>query len=313
MPAITSKSPGKSILFGEHAVVYGFPAIAVPVNSVQLKLTLLGAPDQPQGSIRLRNRETGEDALLSDLDETHPLNTALRVLASELKIDHFPAALLDISSTIPIASGLGSSAALAVALVRGLSQYTGFKLSDQRVNDLAYELEKVQHGTPSGIDNSVIAFNKPIYYVKGQPVEFLSFEKPLTLVIADTGIRSFTREVVAEVRARREKEPQVVPSLLFRIGDVALAAKDKLVHTDLSAVGSLMNENHQLLQSLGVSCEELDTLVNAALQAGALGAKLCGSGKGGNMVALAQPESVEVVRAALLKAGAKRALTAEVQ
>ncbi len=313
MPAITCSSPGKTILFGEHAVVYGYPAIAVPINSVQLKVAILGAPELPQGCVRLRNRDTGEDVLLSDLDENHPVRAALQIISSALKIPNFPAAVLTISSTIPIASGLGSSAALAVALVRGLSQFVGFKLSDQQVNDLAFELEKIQHGTPSGIDNSVIAFNKPIFYIKGKPIESLSFEKPLTLVVADSGIRSLTREVVADMRARREKEPLVVQPLLSRIGEIALSAKNKLIRTDLSAVGNLMNENQELLHELGVSCEELDHLVSAALRAGALGAKLCGSGRGGNMIALARPEGAEVIRDALLKTGAKSALFAEVQ
>jgi mevalonate kinase len=313
MPAITSSSPGKTILFGEHAVVYGFPAIAVPINSIQLKISLLGAPDQPQGSIRLRNYETGEDVVLSELGEGHPLNATLQIIAAELKVDHFPAAVITISSTIPIASGLGSSAALAVALVRGFSQFVGFNLNDQRINDLAFEVEKIQHGTPSGIDNSVIAFNKPLYYVKGQPAEFLTFEKPLTLVIADTGIRSLTREVVAEVRARREKEPAVVIPLLSQIGVIAQTAREKLIHTDLLAVGSLMNENQRLLQKLGVSCLELERLVDAARKAGALGAKLCGSGKGGNIIAITQPEQAESIRDALLANGAVRALCAEVK
>jgi len=313
MPAITCKSPGKTILFGEHAVVYGFPAIAVPIDAVHLKVSILGAPDQPAGVIRIRNNDTGEDVLLSELPEQNPVKAAILFTAASLNIDRFPAATINISSTIPVASGLGSSAALAVALVRGFSQFLGFNLSNERVNNLAFEVEKIHHGTPSGIDNSVVAFNQPLYFVKGQPLEFLVFKKPLTLVVADSGIRSLTREVVAEVRNRKEQHPDSITPLLSRIGGIAETAKEELREMDLAAIGDLMNENHRLLIELDVSCPELDKLVQAARQAGALGAKLCGSGKGGNMVALAQTGQAEIIRDALKANGALNALITEVK
>ena len=109
-----------------------------------------------------------------------------------LGLEHIPATEITISSTIPIASGLGSSAALAAAFIRGFSQYLGFRLDDERVNELAFEMEKLQHGTPSGIDNTVIVHQKPIYFIKGQTIEHLVLGQPITLILADTGVRSLT-------------------------------------------------------------------------------------------------------------------------
>jgi mevalonate kinase len=135
----------------------------------------------------------------------------------------------------------------------------------------------------------------------------------LNLIVADTGVRSLTREVVSEVRQRLEAEPEVVNPILEAIGGVARAAREELLHGTPQEIGRLMDENQALLVELGVSCPELDNLIAAARSAGALGAKLCGSGKGGNMVALAQPDRTENVRDALLESGAVTAIIAEIE
>ncbi|MDK2982235.1 MAG: mevalonate kinase [Chloroflexota bacterium] len=313
MPAISAQSPAKTILFGEHAVVYGYPAIAVPLPSISLQVSFLGQPGQPAGSVRIRNANTGTEELLSQLAPDHPIRAAIELTQQSLKLDHVPATEINISSTIPIASGLGSSAALAAAFIRGFSQYLGFNLSDERINELAFEMEKLQHGTPSGIDNTVIVHRKPIYFIKGQEPEHLKLGEPITLIVADTGVRSLTREVVADVRRQKEAHPDRIDPILAGIGRIARAARAELLHGTPEQIGRLMNENQQLLVALDVSCPELDHLVDTAMQAGALGAKLCGSGRGGNMVALVQPQQAESVRDALLQAGAVTAIIAEIE
>lgn len=312
MPAISVKSPGKTILFGEHAVVYGHPAIAVPLNSIRLRVGLIGLPNQPQGRIIIHNHDTGQIDDLSTLEKDHPIKAAIRITANALKLKHLPATELNISSSIPIASGLGSSAALASAIIRGFSQYLGFNLSNQEINDLAFEIEKIQHGTPSGIDNSVITYNKPVYFIKDQPIKFLQFKDPVHLVIANTGIHSLTKEVVTEVRVKLEQQPENFSSLLDQIGSIAKTAKENLIKGDLEDTGQLMSENHNLLVQLGVSCPELDMLVDTAMNQGALGAKLCGSGKGGNMIALVEAQQSDKIKEALLSKGAVSALSAKV-
>ena len=221
MPAITAKCPGKTIFFGEHAVVYGFPAIAVPLNSICLQTTFIGLPGEMPGTILIRNKETGTDSKFSDLPQRDTIRAAIQFTADHLSLSHLPATEITISSTIPIASGLGSSAALASALVRGFSQYLGFNLSSQQVNEIAFEVEKIQHGTPSGVDNSVVTYNQPVYYIKEKAIEFLKFGQPVTIVVADTGIPTHTGEVVSQVRAKRDNEPQLIDPLLEQIGDIS--------------------------------------------------------------------------------------------
>jgi mevalonate kinase len=313
MPAILAKSPGKTILFGEHAVVYGHPAIAVPLPSITLQVSFRGLPDQPAGQVLIRNVNTHVEDNLKDLPVDNPIRAAVDITIQSLGVKSLPATEINISSNIPIASGLGSSAALAAAFVRGLSQYLGFKLDDEQVNTLAFDLEKIQHGTPSGIDNTVIVHQKPIFYIKGQTIEHLKLGCPLTLVVADTGLRSLTREVVGEVRERLEAHPNSIEPIFKAIGNIATQARDALIKGRPEEIGALMNENQAYLVQLGVSCPELDNLVTAARKAGALGAKLCGSGRGGNMVALVQPEKAETVREALLAAGAITAFSAELE
>ncbi|BBB48340.1 mevalonate kinase [Pelolinea submarina] len=313
MPAITAKSPGKTILFGEHAVVYGHPAIAVPLPSISLQVSFLGLPEQPAGTVHIRNANTHTEELLSQMSADHPIRAALELTSQSLGLSHIPATEISISSTIPIASGLGSSAALAAAFIRGFSQYLGFHLEDERIDELAFEMEKLQHGTPSGIDNTVIVHQKPIYFVKGRVVEHLKLGQPITLIVADTGVRSLTREVVAEVRERLQTSPEIVTPILEDIGRIARQAREELLHGTPEQIGHLMNENQDRLVELDVSCPELDNLVAAARSAGALGAKLCGSGKGGNMVALVLPDQAETVRDVLLDSGAVTAIIAEIE
>ena len=312
MPAISAKAPGKTILFGEHAVVYGHPAIAVPLNSIQLKASLRGMPAQQPETIMIINHNTGENVLLTALEEHNPVRAAISYTAEFLKIKHLPATEINISSNIPIASGLGSSAALAVAIIRGFSQYLGFSLSNEQINELAFEVEKIQHGQPSGIDNSVITYNHPIYYIKGQPPEYLQFKKPITLIVANTGIPSLTKEAVREVRARLDEEPERINSLLDQIGKIGKSAKNYLIEGQIEKIGKSMIENHNLLGTLGVSCVELNHLVSAALEAGSPGAKLCGSGKGGNIVAISEASQADKIKQALMNNGAVSALIAQV-
>ena len=299
-------------MFGEHAVVYGHPAIAVPLSDIQLEVKLIARPDYPQGRITVQNHNSGQTYEIEIMEENNPIKAAFRIIAEAFNLDHLPAAEMHISSQIPIASGLGSSAALAVSIVRAFSQYLGFKLDNQRINELAYEVEKIQHGTPSGIDNTVITYNQPVYYVKDHPIEFLNFKQPMHLILADTGLRSLTKEVVAEVRKKLELNPDQISPLLEGMGDIARKAKIELSKGNLGVAGQLMTENHGLLKKLGVSCPQLDKLVETALDEGALGAKLCGSGKGGNMVALVETGQSDKIKSALAAGGAASVLAARI-
>ncbi len=207
MPSISASAPGKIILFGEHAVVYGHPAIAVPVEGVRAKAIVMARPVAPQGSVLIDAPDIGLNALLADLPQDHAFSRLFTALQNHLHIDHFPALHLRVSSTIPIASGMGSGAAIAVAALRAVGTFLGRPLTDEEVSLLAYESEKAYHGTPSGIDNTVIGYTKPVWFVRGQPVQFLPIAAPFTLVIANSGIHSSTADVVSAVRRNHDADP----------------------------------------------------------------------------------------------------------
>ena len=200
MPAFSAYAPGKIILFGEHAVVYGQPAVAAPVSQVKARAVVNANLRGLPGSVRIQAPDVGEDAELASLPANHPIGLAVRSVLALLKIQAPPACTLKVTSTIPIAAGLGSGAAVSVAVLRAFSAYLGRPLKDEQVSELAFEVEKVHHGTPSGIDNTVITYGKPVYFIKGKPIEMLKVPVPFTIVIGDTGIASPTAAAVGEVR-----------------------------------------------------------------------------------------------------------------
>lgn len=306
MTALSVTVPGKIILFGEHAVVYGQPAIAVPVNMVGARAVVNASPGSPQGRVRLIAPDIHLDAWLDELPADHPLALAVSLTAQQLGAARLPAMEVYLSSTIPLAAGFGSSAATAIAIIRAVSAFVGRPLPAEVVSDLAYRVEQRQHGTPSGIDNTTVAFEQPIYFVRGQPFEILRPVQPFTLVIADSGVQSSTAGVVADVRGRYQADPEGVGRAFAAIGDISRQARNRIVSGQTDGLGELMNQNQRLLRELTISSPELDRLVDAALSAGASGAKLSGGGRGGNMIALVQPHLAAGVEAALQAAGAAR-------
>jgi mevalonate kinase len=312
MPAFSAYAPGKTILFGEHAVVYGRPAIAVPVTQLRARVMVEAALRAPTGQIWVQAPEVELDSSLQDLPSTHPVAAAVNLVIAALSIQKMPACRIRISSTIPVAAGLGSGAAVAVALIRALSGFLGHPLQDERVCELAYEIERIHHGTPSGIDNTVVTLSRPIYFTKGQPFQVLKVQQPFILVIGDTGVRSPTAQSVGEVRRLWQAQPAVYETYFDQIEGIVDSARVLIEKGIPKALGPLMNENHAILQNLGVSSPELERLVQVACQAGAWGAKLSGGGRGGNMIALVSTENAQTVASALEQAGGKRTLITEI-
>jgi mevalonate kinase len=310
MIMLQATAPGKVILFGEHAVVYGRAAIAAPVSQVRASAVVSGS-DTP--GVRLIAPDLGADFLLAGANENEPLATAVRLVQSAAGLCQLPDLRIVVSSTIPIASGLGSGAATAAALIRALALYLERPdlATNERVSALTYEVERFYHGTPSGIDNTVVAYEQPVYFVRRRPhnvIETFGVARPIRLLVADTGVASSTRVVVGDVRRQWQEEADRFEALFDACGRISQAARRAIETGDEAAVGQLMNENHLLLQQMTVSSPELDYLVGLAREAGALGAKLSGAGRGGNMIALVSEESETAVRHALLGAGARHVL-----
>ncbi|RJP51304.1 MAG: mevalonate kinase [Anaerolineaceae bacterium] len=305
----TASAPGKIILFGEHAVVYGRPALAVPVTQIHADVDVT-ASSRP--GIWIHAPDVNLHAELSSLPSDHPIASVLHNFFFAFGISPVPSLDISITSTIPVASGLGSGAAVTVALMRALSSHLDKLMTDEQVNTFAYEIEKLHHGTPSGIDNTVVTYARPVYFIKGQPIETFKVGAPFTLVIADTGISALTKESVSDVRKLWEADKVRWEKVFDEIGVIVRNAKEKIENGEWRALGALMDSNHALLQEMTVSSPELDSLVESARRSGASGAKLSGGGRGGNMIALVEKDKAAQVAEAILSAGARRTIITEI-
>lgn len=304
-----ASAPGKIILFGEHAVVYNRPALAVPVTQVHVDVEVR---DSDSAGVWIYAPVIDLHAELSTLPSDHPIGSVILSLFQHLNISRRSNLEIYISSTIPVASGLGSGAAVSVALIRAISSYFSYSLTNEQINSLVYESERLHHGTPSGIDNTVITYAMPVYFIKGQPIETFKAGKPFTIVIGDTGIPAPTKESVGDVRRLWLRDSVYYEDIFDEIAQLALIARRSIESGKPELLGELMDQNHAFLQQLTVSSPELDKLVDVARNAGALGAKLSGGGRGGNMIALVEQASAESVAEALMSAGAVRTIITEV-
>ncbi|NLX37760.1 MAG: mevalonate kinase [Chloroflexi bacterium] len=298
---------GKAILLGEHAVVYGQPAIAVPIVDVRAQARVwAGSPG------------TGPAVYAADLaarftpESDDQRGTGL-VLAAQAAIDAFmgqgPPLIdleIELRSLVPMARGMGSSAATSAAIVRAIAAHAHLSLDPAVLSRLVYLAEMHYHGNPSGVDNTVVAFERPVWFTRGSAPVFMPVGVSLHLLLADTGVPSRTRDTVAQVRAWRERDAATVDGLTAAIGALVCQAREHLDQGDLAGLGQAMSANHALLRLLGVSTPALDTLVEAASAAGALGAKLCGGGGGGCAVVLCPSGRADAISAALRRAGAQK-------
>ncbi len=305
------RAPGKVILFGEHAVVYGRPAIAVPVMQVAASAEVTDWPDGAPGQVLIEALDTRTRVLMDEADEADPLARIVRLTLAEILVTRGRALRLSVHSTIPMASGLGSGAAVSVAIVRALASHLERAIPLERQSELAFEVEKLHHGTPSGIDNTVVTFAQPVYYRQGHPPERLRIRLPFHLVIGNTGRPSPTSVAIGQVRRRWEARRKDTEATFDAIADVVERARESILG-DSTRLGDLMDENQSHLETLGVSSPELDRLIAAARRAGAAGAKLSGAGLGGNMIALVAPGVLDAVSVALRDAGAVGTIATEV-
>ncbi|MCK6577970.1 MAG: mevalonate kinase [Anaerolineae bacterium] len=303
-------APAKVILFGEHAVVHGVPALAAPVSS--LRAYAEAVPGVGEG-VRLHAPGFAESLPvgLGAAEVDNALTKIVHLVLREVSCG-MPNLAIHVHSDIPIASGMGSGAAVSAAVARALCAALNAPMDSETLNRLVYEVERLHHGTPSGIDNTVIVYEKPVYFVRGQEPMPLRVGAPIHLLIGDTGRPSLTRDAVSGVWGLLKQDPQEVTAHFETVRRIVAAARSHIEQGTPDQLGALMIENHQLLRKLTVSSPELDRLVDAALRAGASGAKMSGGGRGGIMIALVEPHTTEQIAASLHHAGAARVIATEI-
>jgi hydroxymethylglutaryl-CoA reductase len=290
---------GKVILLGEHAVVYGRHALAMPIKDA-----MTARCRKVRGPVVLRIPGWGLTQSFDQQDDSATgVASILQLLLAQLKVSAENIEM-EVESRLPVAQGLGTSAALAASMARALSEHVNLNLSDDEVNQLTFECEKLAHGDPSGIDNTVAVYGQPLLFRKGkEPVqEPIDLQRVPPLIIACSGKRGMTREQVAGVRRRHEKNPSLYEAIFDNIDKLSLAGLKALVRGDYDALGAQMNVCHGLLNALEVSTPELEAMVALAREHGAIGAKLTGAGGGGSIVALC-PGVQDAVSSALRDSG----------
>ncbi|ASI98083.1 mevalonate kinase [Thermococcus celer] len=312
---VLASAPAKIILFGEHSVVYGKPAIAAAIDL----RTYVQARFNDNGAIKIEARDIKTPGLTVSFSEDEiyfesDYGKAAEVLsyvrqAIELvrdEADRSRGVTVSITSQIPVGAGLGSSAAVAVATIGAVSKLLGLELSNEEIGRLGHRVELLVQGASSGIDPTVSAIGGFIHYEGGR-FERLPFME-LPVVVGYTGSSGSTKELVAMVRRTYEEMPEIVEPILTAMGKIVEKARDVLLSdiedgVRFQKLGRLMNINHGLLDALGVSTKKLSELVYAARTAGALGAKITGAGGGGCMYALAPEKQSEVATAITIAGG----------
>jgi len=307
---VVASAPAKIILFGEHFVVHGEPAIVVAID----RRARAEAELRQDRRLRFQSANLNTSCYFENgvfkVEQGDAKEAKLKFEPVKLAVEKVLAASgksvgldITINSAIPVGAGLGSSAAVVASVTAAVSALLGLEFSKQEIFRIAFEAEKIVQGTPSGVDPAIATFGGTLLFQVDTGFKPLEVETDIPLVIGDTGVERSTKIQVEKVRETMDSFPQIADSLRKAAREIVLRAVAALQENALETLGRLMNINHALLYGIGVSDESLEWLTNAARKAGALGAKLTGAGGGGCMVALARPERLENVSEAIMRAG----------
>lgn len=276
------KAHSKIIWMGEHSIVYGYPAIAIPLQGIEVECRIYPADEK----IHFDYYDTLSTAVYAALEYLNHTDVAVSY---------------DIRSEIPQKRGMGSSAAISIAAIRAVFDYFEQSIDMETLEILVNKAEIIAHSNPSGLDAKTCLSDKAITFIRNIGFSTLDLDLDAYLVIADTGIYGNTREAVEKVAQAEEAN---LPHLAA-LGDLTEMVQKAIQAKTISEIGPLMTKAHSHLQAIGVSIDKADQLVQISLENGALGAKMSGGGLGGCIIALAQTKAqAEKISKALTEGGA---------
>jgi len=283
------KSHSKIILIGEHSIVYGYPAIAIPLKKIEIECVV----EEAKTSFFYNKTDTLSVAVF----------TALRHLKKEnAKIKY------KVVSQIPPKRGMGSSAAVSIAAIRAVFDYFEENLDDELLEKLVHTAEIVAHSTPSGLDAKTCLSNKAIKFIKNKGFSYIDLNLDAYLVIADTGIYGNTGEAIQKVKNLGSNADSSLNKLGELTDEMAKILTENIESKEekVDKIGKIMTKANTELGNLNITIEKTDLFVKTAIENGASGAKISGGGLGGCVIALAKNlEIVEKIKDELLKCGAK--------
>ncbi len=310
-----ASAPAKVILLGEHFVVHGAPAIVLAIDrratvtgkirkdkKIWIKSKSLNCSGYFKNG-RFYEKKHGEQIKKS----LEPIYTIARKVMDIANLDI--GVNLEIISTIPVAAGLGSSAAVAVASTAVLNRLFEIRLEKKDIFQIAFDAEKLVHGIPSGIDPAISTYGGILLYQKNREIQKICSEVPLQLIVGNTKMSRSTGEMVAHVKKLKNRYPLIFDSILKAESEIVSLSLEALKNCNLETLGELLNINHALLCALGVSNEFLDKMIYMSRKAGALGAKITGAGGGGCMIALARQGHAQSIVEAITQAGGEAFIT----
>lgn len=298
-------APGKVIISGDHSVVYGYPALATALN---LRCHVIAALGEIGLEIAVENMSEGYTYSMNELEginqgKKFSIFDSLAMLVTTLIPTAEIAIKLDISSEIPISAGLGSSAAVAVATIAAIADLFDLKFTKEEISSMAFESEKMIHGNPSGIDNSIATWGGLLVFEDGN-IEKKELTHKMPLIIINSKIARDTKRLVASVAMLKENHDRVMGSLLTTMGTITQQVIIEVESGNMKKMGELMNMNQGLLEAINVSHPFLSKLIWELKEMGALGAKLTGAGGGGCMIALFESlDNSDMIKAKLMKLG----------
>jgi mevalonate kinase len=301
---VTASAPGKAILFGEHSVVYGKPAIAVAVDRrVEVKIQKLDNIEDNTIRVKVKNPHlSGLIHLKEDIILPEHGNKQSGILdyifKSLKKVNQEDGLEVTVDLKIPLGAGLGSSAAVSVATIAAASRYNQIHLSKDEIAEYAHQVEVEVQGAASPIDTTLSTFGGIIYLSRNtETVIPLHINWDLPLVIGYTERPGNTGKLIQSVRLKKEAYPEIINPILDLMECVTEEAKGALLQGDQKKLGDLMNINQGLLDALGVNSAELSNMIYIARNTGALGSKITGAGGGGSIIVLCPDKLQKVVSA----------------